>query len=124
MSKLKTIIAVLLYLASALSLLLGYTATLRVLHSYGVQHPASFGGRVPMFTATTLDYMTHSGWLYGGTAILSLLLLIIALRKAATPESKRYWIAILGTINFYVSWFLSAIILQGFFLLPKEAIGS
>lgn len=119
MNKLKTILAALLYLGSLATLLTTAVGISQVLAAYGLDHPATLGRWVPAFTQSSLGMLIHSAWLCGATAAISTLLMLIALRKAATRESKLYWIAILAAINYHVAAGLYATLVIGYFLLPK-----
>lgn len=119
MNRLKTIIAALLYLGSLATLLITAVSISRVLAAYGLDHPATLGRLVPAFTQSSLGMLSNSAWLCGGTAAISTLLLLIALRKAAMRESKLYWTAILAAVNYHIAAALYAALVVGYFLLPK-----
>lgn len=119
MNKLKTIIATLLYLSSVAVLLIAAGSTSKVLSAYGLDYPATLGKWIPAFTQGSLDILVDSAWLCGGTAAVSTLLLLVALRKATTRESKLYWTAVLAAINYNVAAGVYYALVVGYFLLPK-----
>lgn len=119
MNNLKAILAALLYLGSVVSLVVSAVITPQVLAAYGLDYPATLGPRVPAFTEGSFGVLLNSAWLCGGLAAISVLVLLVALRKASTRDAKLYWTAILAAVNYHVVAGVYTTMIIGYFLLPK-----
>jgi hypothetical protein len=123
MNKFKVFITSALYLASCAFLCFTHGVVSALLQSYTIAYPSSIGSRVLAFTSFTLTLMPQSAAICFGMLGLSALLVAVALSRSATSEAKLYWVTAVAGFNYYVSGYLLATVLTGFFLLPRLANG-
>lgn len=123
MAKLKELLTGILFLASCGFLLGAQGAVAAILRTYTSAFPASFGGRIPAFSVSTLSLMPSIPVICYITVLVSVALAGVALWRAPSRESKLYWVTALSSVNFYICAFLLSTVVVGFFLLPRAAHG-
>ncbi len=75
----------------------------------------------PAFSEAVLAQMTTLPILFLASGVVSLVLAIIALRKAASHDAKLFWISLLAAANLFLCANYAMLTIIGLLLLPKLA---
>ncbi len=55
--------------------------------------------------------------------VFSLVLVLVAYRKAAGINEKLYWVGVVTSLNYHLLLFMNVVILADFFVIPKIVSG-
>jgi hypothetical protein len=115
------VIAILIYLASIIAVLVTGGLVSSVLALYPASHLSSFGPVVPAIS------QTHAAWLpVVPTASLVIAAVSVAVgiflrRSRHTPAGKLQAALVIGALNYFLAMFFTTTLLVAYFYLPKVA---
>ncbi len=81
----------------------------------------ALGRHVPAFSEAVVAQIPALPLLFLGSGLASLVLALIALRKAASHDAKLFWISLLAAANLFLCANYAMLTIIGLFLLPKLA---
>ena len=117
----RVILAVWIYLGSLAAAIASASLISHILTAYTANYFQTFGSTIPAVSATHARWLPYAPTGIGIAALLSIAVVLYYWRSTKPREVKSFAVALIASINYFLSLFCVMTLVVAYFLLPKVA---